>query len=67
MGDLDARAFTGSGTVVVTCRSGNRSRKAATALVGAGVDAVNLDGGMKAWVAAGHPLIRDDGTPGTVA
>lgn len=67
LGDLDASAFTGRGTVVVTCRSGNRSRKAATALVGAGVDAVNLDGGMKAWIEAGHPLIRDDGTPGTVA
>ena len=26
-----------------------------------------LDGGMKAWAQAGHPLVRDDGTPGTVA
>ncbi|ANE83495.1 thiosulfate sulfurtransferase (plasmid) [Mycobacterium adipatum] len=66
LGDLDVSAFAGPGTVVVTCRSGNRSRKAAAALVGAGVDAVNLDGGMKAWAEAGHPLIRDDGTPGTV-
>ena len=67
LGGGDPSAFTGRGTVVVTCRSGNRSRKAVATLVGAGVDAVNLDGGMKAWAAAGHPLVRDDGTPGTVA
>lgn len=67
VGDLDPSAFAGSGTVVVTCRSGNRSRKAAALLANAGVDAVNLDGGMKAWAEAGHPLVRDDGAPGTVA
>ncbi|MCV7056588.1 rhodanese-like domain-containing protein [Mycolicibacterium gilvum] len=67
LSQLDPRAFTDAGTVVVTCRSGNRSSKAAATLVEAGVDAVNLDGGMKAWAQAGHPLVRDDGTPGTVA
>jgi rhodanese-related sulfurtransferase len=67
LGDLDTSAFTRSGTVVVTCRSGNRSRKAAAALVDAGVDAVNLEGGMKAWAAAGQPLVCDDGSTGTVA
>ncbi len=68
LGDLDPRQFTESGTVVVTCRSGNRSRTAAAALVDAGVDAVNLDGGMLAWARAGQPpLVRDDGMPGTVA
>lgn len=35
LGDLDPRQFTESGTVVVTCRSGNRSRTAAAALVDA--------------------------------
>ncbi|MGY1994515.1 rhodanese-like domain-containing protein [Mycolicibacterium fortuitum] len=67
LSQLDPRAFADAGTVVVTCRSGNRSSKAAATLVEAGVDAVNLDGGMKAWAQAGHPLVRDDGTPGTVA
>ncbi|MGY1994596.1 rhodanese-like domain-containing protein [Mycolicibacterium fortuitum] len=67
LSQLDPGAFADAGTIVVTCRSGNRSRKAAATLVAAGVDAVNLDGGMKAWAQAGHPLIRNDGTPGTVA
>lgn len=67
LGDLEPSTFTGSRTVVVTCRSGNRSRKAAAILIAAGVDAVNLDGGMKAWAQAGHPVVCDDGAPGTVA
>ncbi len=67
LGDLDPIAFAGSATVVVTCRSGNRSRAAAVALIDAGIDAVNLDGGMMASARAGYPLVCDDGTPGTVA
>ena len=54
-------------TIVVICRSGARSARAAEALVGAGYHAVNLAGGMKAWVADGLPCVTDDGAPGTVA
>jgi len=53
--------------IVVICRSGARSARAAEALVGAGYNAVNLAGGMKAWVADGLPCVTDSGTPGTVA
>lgn len=54
------------GRVVVVCRSGNRSRTVVAYLVEHGVDAVNLDGGMHAWVAAGGSFVSDHGTP-TVA
>ena len=53
--------------IVVVCRSGSRSARATEALVGAGYRAVNLAGGMKAWSAAGLPVVTDSGGPGTVA
>lgn len=53
--------------VLAVCRSGNRSAKAAEALAAAGVTARNVSGGMTAWTAAGLPVVRDDGSPGTVA
>lgn len=56
------------GSVVVTvCRSGMRSAKAAKRLHAQGVDVSSLDGGMTAWAAAGLPVRRDGGAPGTVA
>jgi rhodanese-related sulfurtransferase len=48
-------------TVVFYCRSGSRSALAAQAFAMAGYDAHNLDGGLKAWVAAGLPLEPADG------
>lgn len=45
--------------IVVVCRSGARSGVAADALSGAGYDAVNLDGGMIAWMAAGLPTASE--------
>jgi rhodanese-related sulfurtransferase len=53
-------------TIVCVCRSGGRSAKAAAELVQMGFKAVNMTGGMKAWVENGLPLVRDDGTPGEV-
>jgi len=53
--------------VVVVCRSGNRSAHATTMLRGAGVDAVNLDGGLRAWSATGFLLVTDGREPGRVA
>lgn len=53
--------------IVVICRSGARSTKAAEALVAAGYNAVNLAGGMQAWDAESLPCVTDDGNPGTVA
>jgi rhodanese-related sulfurtransferase len=53
--------------IVVVCRSGGRSARAADALVGAGYDAVNLAGGMQAWDALGLPVVTDAGDSGSVA
>ncbi len=53
--------------VVVVCRSGNRSAQATSLLRRAGLDAVNLDGGMRAWAAAGLPVVADGRKPGRVA
>ena len=53
--------------IVVICRSGARSARATEALVSAGYNAVNLAGGMKAWVADGLPCVTDAGEPGSVA
>jgi rhodanese-related sulfurtransferase len=56
----------GDTPIVVICRSGARSGKVVAALVEAGYDAVNLGGGIKAWVAMGLPIVAEDGTPGVV-
>ncbi len=52
--------------VVVVCRVGGRSQRAAEALQASGVDVVNLDGGMLAWAAQGLPVVREDGSAGEV-
>jgi rhodanese-related sulfurtransferase len=52
--------------IVVICRAGGRSQKAAEYLRSQGYDATNLAGGMRAWSAAGLPVVTDQGTPGTV-
>lgn len=53
--------------LVVICRSGNRSRRAAEILSGNGVEAVDVIGGMRAWARAGLPVMDARGMPGTVA
>lgn len=53
--------------IIVVCRTGSRSALAADALVGAGFDAVNLEGGMLAWQDAGFPVIDDAGGAGFIA
>jgi rhodanese-related sulfurtransferase len=45
--------------VVVVSRSGRRAAAAVTHLRAAGVDAVLLGGGLRAWVAAGGELVAD--------
>jgi rhodanese-related sulfurtransferase len=45
-------------TVHVICQSGNRSRAIADLLGNLGYDAVSVDGGTAAWVAAGRPVVR---------
>ncbi|MCY4085627.1 MAG: rhodanese-like domain-containing protein [Actinomycetia bacterium] len=47
--------------VVVVCRSGGRSAVATEALIGIGLAASNLEGGMKAWQQSGYDLDPPDG------
>lgn len=44
-------------TVYVVCAMGGRSARAAEHLAGQGRDVVNVAGGTKAWIAAGHPTV----------
>lgn len=44
---------------LVVCRVGSRSAYAAAFLIQQGIDAVNLDGGLAAWDAAGRALVAD--------
>lgn len=55
-GELDL-----DGPLHVVCRSGGRSARAVAWLEQNGVDAVNLDGGMGAWVEAGRAMTSEDG------
>ena len=66
--DLPARVDELDRDVVVTvvCRVGGRSAQATSWLVQQGFDAVNLDGGMMAWAAAGRPLVRAGDEPAVV-
>ncbi len=45
----------------VICRSGARSGRAVAWLAQQGVDAVNVSGGMRAWDAAGKPMVSEQG------
>jgi rhodanese-related sulfurtransferase len=45
--------------VHVICRSGGRSAQVTAYLRQAGWDAVNVNGGMRAWAAAGRPMVTD--------
>ena len=49
--------------IVCICRSGHRSSRAAHFLAEQGFEAVNLEGGMMAWVHEGKPLVADCGEP----
>lgn len=53
-------------TIVCVCRSGQRSAMVTQALVGAGFDAHNLEGGMLAWATSRHPIVTANGSTGTV-
>jgi rhodanese-related sulfurtransferase len=52
--------------IVVVCRSGGRSARVTGYLRQEGLSAVNLDGGMRAWVAAGRPMTTDTDTEPTL-
>ncbi|WP_171164602.1 rhodanese-like domain-containing protein [Streptomyces sp. I05A-00742] len=64
-GELTEKAPEG-GRIHVICRSGGRSAQVTAYLAQQGLDAVNVDGGMQVWEAAGRPVVASDGSPGTV-
>ena len=54
--------------LVVLCRHGHRSAQVVGFLAARGFDnAVNLDGGIVEWVAAGRPIVADDGSDPFIA
>ena len=51
------------GQVLVVCKVGGRSAQVTGWLVQQGRDAVNLDGGLLDWAAAGRPMVSETGQP----
>ena len=49
-------AFRGDGPTYVVCRSGGRSRMACEYLAAQGAEAINVAGGVLAWIASGHEI-----------
>jgi rhodanese-related sulfurtransferase len=43
------------------CRVGGRSAQVTQYLIAQGVDAINVDGGMLGWEAAGRAVVADGG------
>lgn len=52
--------------IICICRSGSRSARVTQWLRQQGIDAVNMSGGMHAWVAADHPMVNHAGNPGVL-
>ncbi|MFF3194673.1 rhodanese-like domain-containing protein [Streptomyces misionensis] len=53
--------------LVVICRSGQRSRRTAELPAARGARVVDVQGGMRAWAAAGYPLVDEHGNSGSIA
>lgn len=70
LGSLDpatfATAFPAGVKVMCICRSGGRSAEAVAMLRSAGIDAVNVSGGMNAWAAAELPMVAEGPSPAKV-
>jgi len=49
-----------AGEVLIICKSGGRSKKAAEHLRTQGIDAVNVAGGTMGWIEAGHRVVTGD-------
>ena len=49
-----------AGEVLIICKAGGRSRKAAEYLREQGIDAVNIAGGTMAWIDAGERVVTGD-------
>ena len=60
LGQLQKRApeLPAGGEIIVVCQSGSRSGSAVNFLRKSGLNALNLEGGMMAWMRAGLPVVR---------
>lgn len=58
LGDLPTE-----GQLLVVCKVGGRSAQVVNYLVQNGFDAINVDGGMLEWQAAGRPMVAETGEP----
>ncbi len=66
MGELRQDTLPRDRPVLAVCRVGGRSAAVTSALEQLGYDVRNVTGGMLSWSAAGLPVVRDDGQPGSV-
>ncbi len=66
MGELALDRLPEGRPLLVVCHVGARSAAATQALIRAGIEAVNVAGGMDAWARAGLPVVTDSGDPGRV-
>ncbi len=60
------RELSSTATILTICRSGARSARAASVLRSSGFTVVDVAGGMRAWQAAGLPVVASGGRPGRV-
>lgn len=69
LGELQARVeeLPHDTEVYVICRVGGRSAQAAMWLNHIGRKAINVDGGMQSWAAAGRPMVSETGAAPYVA
>ena len=49
--------------LVITCRSGGRVQRVMPWLAQQGYEVANMQGGMRAWLAAGRPMEAANGDP----
>ena len=68
LGELDRRRkeLPAGREIITVCRSGHRSAQAAGILAADGHAVCNLSGGMRAWSAAGLPVVAKGGRPGSI-
>jgi rhodanese-related sulfurtransferase len=69
MDQLESQRFTlpMNRRLVAISRTGERSADATIELREMGFQAVNYEGGLEAWAAAGGAIVADDGRPGRLA
>ena len=61
--DMEFKALVKDKRVIVVARDAELGAAAASALHQHGFDVTSVEGGVAAWKAAGHPLVKADGTP----